>query len=216
ALAAAEPANRSILDDLQELALRAIREQPDLIEKDRAAVRNREESDARLPGIRERSPLVAEQLGLEERIRDRGAVHVDERFRAPAAGLVQQLGEEPLARAGLSQQQHGRGTPSRGLAIEEAPDTRPEGGHPRAVSDELVEAIHRTSDVSVLAATEVLREADQAVFCAAFGQSEEMLAALVGQLAHEIFGISVGAGLAADVPHPLDVGGRLLAARLVD
>jgi hypothetical protein len=51
---------------------------------------------------------VAEQLRLEERLAQRRAAHLDERAIAPWRLLVQRLGDELLARAGLAQDEDRR------------------------------------------------------------------------------------------------------------
>ena len=55
---------------------------------------------------RERALLVAEQLALEERLRDRPAVHRHERGGGPGAGLVDCPGHELLASSGLARDHH--------------------------------------------------------------------------------------------------------------
>ena len=53
-----------------------------------------ERADARRMRARERALLVAEELALEERLRNRGAVDRDERAGAPRGELVDRVGEE--------------------------------------------------------------------------------------------------------------------------
>jgi len=74
------------------------------------------EAAGTLPGrAGERALLVAEQLGLQEVLRDRGAVHLDERVGLAVRELVDDPGDEGLARAGLAQEEH-RGLGRRDLA----------------------------------------------------------------------------------------------------
>jgi hypothetical protein len=51
---------------------------------------------------------VSEELALDERGGQRGAVHRDERAVAPRAVRVKGAGEQFLAGAGLPEEQHGR------------------------------------------------------------------------------------------------------------
>ena len=51
-------------------------------------------------------PHVTEQLGLEQGLGNRGAVHLDERHGALRAAVVDGAGDELLARAGLAEDQH--------------------------------------------------------------------------------------------------------------
>jgi len=67
---APEPAHRVTLEHGQELALQGERQQADLIEEDRAAVRGLEQTRLRMPRVGERAALVTEQLRLEQRIGD--------------------------------------------------------------------------------------------------------------------------------------------------
>ena len=60
----------------------------------------------------ERAFLVAEQLALQQRLRERGAVHRHKRAQPPGAGVVDRLGEQFLAGAGLAGDQHCRGSAS--------------------------------------------------------------------------------------------------------
>ena len=86
--------------------------------------------------------LEAEQLGLEQALRDGGAVDVDERTAAPRACLVDDAGEESLAGAGLSLEEHGRLARDPGLPAQEVAYILPEHGHGGAVSDEIGEGRH--------------------------------------------------------------------------
>ena len=61
-----------------------------------------------LHGAGEGALLVAEQLALEQVLRDRRAVDRDERLRGARAQRVHRLGQQFLARAALAEQQHAR------------------------------------------------------------------------------------------------------------
>ncbi len=72
----------------------------------------------------ERAALVAEQLALEQRLGDRGAVHRDERLAARRAFVVDAAREQLLAGARLAHDQHRRQAARRHLAraIQRVPD----------------------------------------------------------------------------------------------
>ena len=78
------------------------RDLADLVEKDRAAVGQLEPADAASDGAGERPLFVAEQLALDEPGRQRGAVDLDQRLVAGAAGRMNGPGDQFLARAGLA------------------------------------------------------------------------------------------------------------------
>ena len=81
----AEPADLALLQHAKQLGLCPRRQLADLVEKQRAAVRLLEEPDARPNRARERAPRVAEQLGLDQLVGERGAVDRAERG-GPGAG----------------------------------------------------------------------------------------------------------------------------------
>ena len=78
-LGAANRPELALLQHPQQLGLQPQRHLADLVEQDRAAVRQLEQALA--PGARagERAALVAEELGLQELGRNRRAVDLDER-----------------------------------------------------------------------------------------------------------------------------------------
>ena len=84
------------------LRLELERQLADLVEEDGAAVRQLEAAD--LAGVRagEGAALVAEQLALDQRRRQRGAVDDDERRVAARAAPVDRAREQLLAGAGLA------------------------------------------------------------------------------------------------------------------
>ena len=70
----------AVLEHAEELHLRGDGHLRDLVEEERAAVRGLESAVALLGGAGERALLVAEELGLEEGLGERGAVDGDERL----------------------------------------------------------------------------------------------------------------------------------------
>ena len=142
ALRAAEPANRAVFEDLQELRLDALRQQAHLVQEERAAVRRLEEARLGLAGIGEGPPLEAEQLRFEERLGDCGAVQLDERSRCPGARPVEGPGKQSLPRPGLALDQDGRQPAPLGPAREQPPDRVADGLDRRALPEQLRQGGH--------------------------------------------------------------------------
>ena len=69
-------------------------------------LRELELADALAAGAGERAALVAEQLAFQQLGRQRRAVHLDERLRAPRRAAVQLARDDFLADAALAAQQH--------------------------------------------------------------------------------------------------------------
>ena len=86
-----------LLEDAQELGLGGQRHLTDLVEEDRALVGGLEAALAHGHRPGERPLLVAEQLGLEERLGQRGAADLDQWMGVALAGPMQRLGDELLA-----------------------------------------------------------------------------------------------------------------------
>ncbi len=84
------------------------RDLADLVEEERAAVGLLEAADPALVGAGERALLVTEELALEERLGERGAVERDERLLRARPELVDRARELALARAALARDEHGR------------------------------------------------------------------------------------------------------------
>ena len=105
---AAETTHGLFLDYFQKLGLDGLGQQRHLVEKDRSVIRGMKEPRLRLPGVGKRTALVAEQLGFDQSVRNRGAVHIDERAVGPGAAAVDQPGEHALARARFALQQDRR------------------------------------------------------------------------------------------------------------
>ena len=94
-----------MLDRAQKLCLQRWRRLTDLIEKHRAAVGGFEQPGAGLGCARERALLVAEQLALEQALRERRTVDAQERLLRATRAAMDGLGEPLLPDAGLAQQQ---------------------------------------------------------------------------------------------------------------
>jgi hypothetical protein len=83
------------------------RDLADFVEKKGPAVGVLKSSDTVTQRAGEGALGMAEKLALEKFRRDRPAVDTDERLLAPRAALVNGRGDELLASAGFSQDQHG-------------------------------------------------------------------------------------------------------------
>src|SRR2546428_397365 len=106
---AAQPANHTVLEDREQLALKGGGQEADLVQKQGAAVRGLEEAGLGVARISERPSLVAEQLRLEQRLGNRGAVDVDKgAVMAGTRGMGRKWGESPSG-AGLAGDTHPRG-----------------------------------------------------------------------------------------------------------
>src|SRR4029453_3448772 len=108
ALCGTEPANTALLDDREELGLEAERKQADLVEEQRATAGDLKESRLRAGGVRERAPLVAEQLGFEERLGNRRTVEVHKWGVCTRSGAVYYPPQQSLAGPGFTADQDRR------------------------------------------------------------------------------------------------------------
>ena len=104
----AEPLDLAVLEDAQELRLEGGVELADLVEEERPAVGELEPARLRLGRAGEGALLVAEELALDERGGQGGAVHRDEGPVAPRAVRVKAAGEQLLAGAGLAEEEDRR------------------------------------------------------------------------------------------------------------
>ena len=100
--------NRVLLERAQNLRLQRQRQVADLVEKQRAAVRQLELAGLARHRAGEGALLVAEELGLEQVVGNRRAVDRHERAVGPRAQRVQRPREQLLARAALPFEQHRR------------------------------------------------------------------------------------------------------------
>ena len=101
-LGRAERADLAVLEHAQQAHLHARVRLADLVEEDRAAVRDLEQ--ALLVGVRagEGAAPVAEELALEQRVGQRGAVLRDEALVLARARVVDGARDQVLAGAGLA------------------------------------------------------------------------------------------------------------------
>ena len=111
----AEALDLPLLQDAQDLGLRLGTHVPDFVEEDGPAIGLLELADLLLGGASERPLLVTEELRLDQLLRDRGAVHLDEAVAAPQAVAVDGARDELLAGTALAEQQHRRGRRRRPL-----------------------------------------------------------------------------------------------------
>ena len=86
-------------------------------------------------GARESPPLVTEELALQQVLRDSAAVDRDEAAPVPLAVLMDAAGDQFLPRACLAEDQDVR------VRDRDAADRVEDGGHARALADDLVEGI---------------------------------------------------------------------------
>ena len=98
-----------LLQHAQQLCLERRAHRRDLVEKQRALVRLLETTLAGADGARERAAHVAEELGLEQRFRNRAAVERDEPIRAARAGVMNRPRRELLAGSRLARDEHRAG-----------------------------------------------------------------------------------------------------------
>ena len=132
---AADPLDRQVLDRPQQLRLRRRRQVRHLVEKQRALVRVLEL--AAPPAHAGRRPLLdPEQLRLEQRLDDRGAVDGNEGPLAPPAQLVNLPRHELLAGARFAFDEH------REIGRGHALDAVAHGANREARSDERRRAVH--------------------------------------------------------------------------
>ncbi len=132
----AEPLELAALEDPQELRLDLEGELGDLVEEDRAPVGDLEPAERALQRAGEGPALVAEQLALDERGGQGGAVDRDDRPVAAAAAVVEGEGDEVLSGARLAEEEDRR--VGRGHLLDLAQHAA-EGG---AAADDRLEAVH--------------------------------------------------------------------------
>ena len=96
----------AFLQDTQQLALEFERHFADFIQEQRAAIGQLESADTVLHRSRKGATDVAEEFALEQFARDGGAVHTHERGRCARAAVVDGAGDQFLACARFSEDEH--------------------------------------------------------------------------------------------------------------
>jgi hypothetical protein len=99
----------ALLQHAQELGLHVQRQLADLVQEQARPVGHAELARARAGRAGEGALLVAEELALDHRLRQRGAVQVDQRLLRAARGGVQGAHDELVAAGGLTQPSGARG-----------------------------------------------------------------------------------------------------------
>src|SRR5204863_6619313 len=116
---------RLLLERPEDFRLRLETHVADLVEEERAAVREFELAAAAGQRPGERALLVAEELGLDQLLRDRGAVDLDERPLAPRRPRVDGARDQLLAAAVRAADEHAaRGRGGGGDLLAEPADRR--------------------------------------------------------------------------------------------
>ena len=144
----AHAADLPLLERPEELALEGQRELADLVQEQGAAVGHLDQPRLRLDSAREGTLLVAEQLGLQELLGQRGAVDGHERLGGALAVGVDGPRDELLARPGLAQDEDVGLRPRRLL------DQLEDAHHGRAAPDDVLEAerlLELLAQVAILA-----------------------------------------------------------------
>src|SRR5205814_884140 len=107
----------------------------DLVEEERSVVGLLEEPCPVRDGIGERAALVAEELALEQILRDGAAVHGDERAAAPARPAMDGARDELFADAALARDERGR------LVVRDLRDRLEDRLHRRALRQDVLEEV---------------------------------------------------------------------------
>jgi hypothetical protein len=139
---AAQAADGAVLDGGEELGLGGLREERDLVEEEHAAVGGLEEATLGAAGIGEGALLEAEELGLEEGLRDGGAVDVDEGGAAAGAVAMEQAGDQALAGAGLALEEDRREALPGALPVEQPAQLVPDHLDGRALTEQFDQLVH--------------------------------------------------------------------------
>src|SRR5690606_29970349 len=103
------PREGPLLKDAQQMDLHARRDLAQLVEEERAPIREFEAPELAADRPGERALLMSEELALQQGLGDGGAVDGDEGSIAPRRQGVQQARDDLLARPALAVQVHGRG-----------------------------------------------------------------------------------------------------------
>ena len=125
----------AVLEGTEQLDLQGLRHLGDLVEQEGAPLGLHEEAPSLPVGAGEGSPLVAEQLGFQQRLGNGRTVDGDEPAFAPAAVPVDGPRHQLLARAAVTQQQH------RGVGVRDHPDLLEHALHGLRPAEDVVEAV---------------------------------------------------------------------------
>ena len=104
---AAQGDNHPLLNDPEQLGLDLEAQLADFVQEDRPAVGGPETAEGVAVRPRERAFDIAEKLGGKQVRRDRGEVNRHQRTTGPRTARVDGLGNQLLARAARSGDQHG-------------------------------------------------------------------------------------------------------------
>ncbi|EAU66790.1 hypothetical protein STIAU_1021 [Stigmatella aurantiaca DW4/3-1] len=137
ALDAAHALELALLEHAQELGLEHQRHVADLVQEDGAVLGQLELALLGAGGAGERALLVAEQLALQQRVHDGRAVDADEGLGLVIGVVVDDTGEQLLARAALPVDEH------RGVAAGDLADLLHQLLHQRAGADDVAQARRR-------------------------------------------------------------------------
>ena len=101
-----DPRHLAIFHRTQQPVLRRHRQRAELVEEQGAAMRLFEPPGPRLGRTGEGARLMPEQFGLDQRFRQRGAVHDDERLIPAGGQAVEAFGDQLLSGAAFADHQH--------------------------------------------------------------------------------------------------------------
>ncbi len=146
---AAQAPDRPRLYSSEELGLDGFGQEADLVQKKRAPVRGLKQARLGPVGVREGSPLEAEQLGFQQRLRDRRAVDVHEGAALPGPHAMDEPGHEPLAGAGFALDEHRREAPTSRLALQQLAQLLPDEVDGRALTEQLSQLVHAALNLLV-------------------------------------------------------------------
>src|SRR5262249_54736620 len=129
--------HRALLEDLEQLGLGLLGQEPDLVQEQGPAVSLLQQTGLRLLGVREGPSLEAEQLGLQQRPRDGRAVDADEGTSGTRARPVKHAGHQALADPRLAEQEDRHRAAGLSLALEEALERLPDVRHHVTFPDQI-------------------------------------------------------------------------------
>lgn len=133
-------ADFAFLQHAQQLGLQGQRHVADFIEQQGAAIGRIEQTGAVTISTGERAFAVAEQFTFQQVLRERRAVLHDERLGTARPAIVNRPGNDFLASAGFTAQQHGV------WAVQDFADQRIGLAHGRTFADQAVAADARNAD----------------------------------------------------------------------